>query len=114
MFYRYGKSSDREIVTELLLELIGWTHRHEGIDANTSIYKRWDKVSELLGETPVKHPIHSFKNALWAFEWLPDDNEHKNYVLIYYDIRGMKIQINKQFEKDQIVPMLEFLKDKLT
>ena len=89
--------------------IISWYHNIEGIDANTSIYKKWNKISELLGHKPITHPIHLYKNALWVFNW---KNENNN-VLIYYDKRGIKIQVNEKFRKDEIENMLNYIRKKL-
>jgi hypothetical protein len=96
----------RQNFQDLHLSIIMWYHKAEGIDANTSIYKKWDKVSELLGFRPIYHVNHSHRNALWAFEWKADYSS-ENYVLIYYDVTGMKIQIHQKFKKSEIIPMLK-------
>lgn len=83
-------------------KIMQWYHFQTDIDANTSIYKKWKKVSELLDVEPIKHPTHLYRNALWAFNWKDDSNN----VLIYYDKRGIKIQINKNFRKTEIKEML--------
>jgi hypothetical protein len=118
--------TDKEIVRKLELEstpinnrmlfgnifdsymaVISWYHTRNDIDANSSIYKKWNKITELLGFKPIFHPTYTHRNALWSFMWKDDP------VLLYYDKRGMKIQVGQKFRKSEAIPMLEYLKDKL-
>jgi hypothetical protein len=39
----------RQQLMDLNMRILSWYHNKEGIDANTSVYKKWDKVTELLG-----------------------------------------------------------------
>jgi hypothetical protein len=89
------------------MSIISWYHTHNDIDANTSIYKKWNKISELLGTKPIKHIVYEYRNALWAFNWKYD------FVLIYYDKRGIKIQVNEKIKKSEIKPLLDYLKETL-
>ena len=105
---------DRQKFYDILMKLHMWYHRKD-IDANASIYKKWDKISELLGTKPIYCPTHTHRNALWAFQWETENVEstENNYVLIYYDITGMKIQVNEKIRKTEIVPMMNYLNEKI-
>jgi len=102
-----GKKRERQKRFDAYMAVISWYHVRDDIDANSSIYKKWKKVTEQLGFKPISHPVYMCKNGLWAFKWKEDD------VLLYYDKRGMKIQVNKEFSKNEIIPMLEELRLKL-
>ena len=43
-----------------------------------------------------------------AFTWKGDP------VLLYYDKRGMNIQVGQEFKKNEAIPMLEYIKDRLS
>jgi ABC-type glycerol-3-phosphate transport system substrate-binding protein len=91
-------------VFDSYMSVISWYHNRNDIDANSSIYKKWNKISELLGFKPIYHPTYLYKNGLWAFYWNGDS------VLLYYDKRGMKIQVGLKFKKNEVVPLLEYIK----
>lgn len=73
-----------------------------------SVYKKWDKISELLGFSPIYHKTYLHKNAVWCFHWKSD------MVLIYYDKRGIKIQVSPKFKESEVKIMLTYLEDILT
>lgn len=98
--------NNNQILFELYMKIISWYHYHN-IDANDSIYKKWKKFSELLGFKPVKYIKYLYKNALWVFKW------KTNYILIYYDKRGMKIQISPKFDETELIEMCLFLMKKI-
>jgi len=89
---------------EVYQSILGWYRHHEDINANSSIYKKWTKISELLGFDPIKHPTYVHRNVLWTFTW------KENPVLLYYNKRGMKLQVGNKFRKSEIVPFLNHLK----
>jgi hypothetical protein len=90
------------------MDVISWYLNHDDIDADSSIYKKWEKLEKQLGCKPISYPTYSHRNALWAFKWKNND------VLIYYDIRGMKIQVNENFSKKEIKSFLNYLNSILT
>lgn len=90
------------------MKVLSWHRSHDDIDADTSIYKKWKKFAELIGCPHLYSVTHAHRNAVWGFKWKDDD------VLIYYDVRGLKIQLNHEFNKSEIKPMLIHLGELLT
>jgi hypothetical protein len=98
---------DANAAAKLYFKILRWSHDWN-IEANDSVFKKWSKLSELLGFKPVYYPVHVNKNALWAFYWKDDP------VLLYYEIRGMRIQVGGDFNESKIIPFLIYLKNKIT
>lgn len=88
-------------------KIISWYHKFDDIDANSSIYKKWNKLSEILECKPSVCVNHLYRNALWVFTF------NNNHVLLYYDKRGMKIQVNDDISKKDIKFVLSFFNDKI-
>jgi hypothetical protein len=95
-------------IFNIYMPIISWFNNHEGFTANTSIYKKWEKISELLCFLPIYYPTYVHKNALWAFYWKTD------IVLIYSDKRGLKVQVSPKFRKDEVEPFISHIKNVLT
>lgn len=102
--YRFGRDK--------LFDVVSWYHYH-GIDANSSLFKKVNKVSELLGHKQLYYITYSDKNAVWGFKWIPDgyneENCPHNEFIIYYSKRGMQIQLHPKFRKDLVDDFISFL-----
>lgn len=94
--------SQRLKMCDLLTDIIGFYH-HYGLRPGY-VKEQWKKISELFGFKPVYYISHSYRNALWAFEW---DGEE---ILVYKDRRGIAIQVQIDFPVKKIMPFLEHLK----
>jgi len=92
------------------MNVLGWYHIHDDIDANTSINIIWKKLEEQLGCPPVSFPTYEYRNALWAFSW----KNKNNIVLLYFSKKGMNLQVNEKFMKKEIKPLLDYLGGILT
>lgn len=90
----------------LMWSLLGWYHQYD-LPAGSHIRKHWAKMSELLEHKPTYYVTHSYRNAVWGFEW-----EGEKFIL-YKDQRGLALQVTDNFPATKAIPLVKLLLKKL-